>query len=183
MAVELFSRYAESTKATQRAALPYDAATMKKYRSFLKGKASDAPDASRSKGLLQDPSAPGEEEGGPFFVRDESEPVYTGFGLVKETETDGFIFGAITNYLEPDSEDGCTYGDGYIQAPDGSRAGIVWDVSDEPTVSTIIEPEERRWGVYAVEFPKPIKTTDDLVYNFGSVLPLLRQIYEDLKRS
>lgn len=81
-----------------------------------------------SKRLLQDPSAPPSKKGQPFFIRNEGEQVYTGFPLIPETETDGFIYGAITDFLEPDSEEGCTSGDAYVQAPDGSRAGIDWVV-------------------------------------------------------
>lgn len=135
----------------------------------------------RSKGLLQDHKAPLPKKGHPFFIRNEGEKVYTGFPLIQETETDGFIFGAISDFLEPDSEEGCTTGDGYVQAPDGSRAGIVWQIypNGEKRFTILSESDEKRWGVFNIGFPKPIKTLDDLIDNFKQVLPLIKKHYED----
>ncbi|MGD6844614.1 hypothetical protein ACQCVH_19135 [Bacillus infantis] len=67
--------------------------------------------------------------------------------LILETETDGFIYGEITDHFDFDEEEGCTFGDGFVHAPNGSRAGVVWTVSDEPYLKTCIEPEDDRWGV------------------------------------
>jgi hypothetical protein len=131
-----------------------------------------------SKRLLKDKSRKKE----PFFLREEGEIVYTGFPLISETETEGFIYGAITDFLEPDTEEGCIAGDGYIQAPDGSRAGLVWQVSDKIEVKILEKPNLSRWGVYSVNFPKPIKTKDDLVFNFREVLPLLIEKYKHIKK-
>lgn len=103
--------------------------------------------------------------------------VYSGFPLVMETETDGFIYGEITDHFNFDyeEEEHCTSGEGFVQAPDGSRAGIIWDIEDEPYLSVCIEPEDDRWGVYNIGFVKPIKTLDDLIYNFITVLPLIKE--------
>ena len=60
-----------------------------------------------------------------FLSRPEGAPVYHGFVLVEETRTDGWCFGAITAFEEPE---GCKAGDGFVVAPDGSRAGLVWEV-------------------------------------------------------
>lgn len=118
--------------------------------------------------------------GKPYFIREKEEQVYTGFPLIPETETDGFIFGAITDFLEPDSKEGCTTGDGYIQAPDGSRAGIIWQVfpNREKKIAISMKPDEKRWGVYNVGFPKPITSLTDLIYNFKEILPLFKKEYE-----
>ena len=45
----------------------------------------------------------------------------------------------------------------------------------------VAPPEEGRWGVYAVWFPRIIRTVDDLVFNFRFVLPSLRKKYEEIK--
>ncbi|MFF2755811.1 3-deoxy-8-phosphooctulonate synthase [Psychrobacillus sp. NPDC058041] len=110
-------------------------------------------------------------------------PVYSGFPLVMETETDGFIYGEITDHFNFEYEEGkfCTSGDGFVQAPDGNKAGIIWDVEDEPYLSVCIEPEEDRWGVYNVGFVKPIQTMDDLIYNFKKVLPFIKEAYYKAK--
>ncbi|MGG4196419.1 hypothetical protein SAMN04488689_105411 [Paenibacillus sp. cl6col] len=42
---------------------------------------------------------------------------YDGFSLIKETETDGFIYGEITDHLHYDDDVGCLTGDGFVQAP------------------------------------------------------------------
>ncbi|EPY04313.1 hypothetical protein PAALTS15_25739, partial [Paenibacillus alvei TS-15] len=102
---------------------------------------------------------------------------YDGFPLIIETETDGFIYGEITDHLHYDDDVGCLTGDGFVQAPDGSRAGVIWQVEDIVSVSVCIEPEEDRWGVYNVWFDRPIKTTADIVHNFRNVLPLLKEAY------
>ncbi|WCN38807.1 3-deoxy-8-phosphooctulonate synthase [Aneurinibacillus uraniidurans] len=109
--------------------------------------------------------------------------VYNGFPLMMETETDGYIYGEITDHFNFDYEEdeSCTSGDGFVQAPDGSRAGIIWGVEEEPYLSVCIESEEDRWGVYNVGFVKPIKTIDDLIFNFKTVLPLIKGAYNSAK--
>jgi hypothetical protein len=112
-----------------------------------------------------------------FLSRPEGSPVYHGFGLVEETRTDGWYFGAITAFEDPD---GCEWGDGFVVAPDGKRAGIVWEVGDGE-IQEVLPPDETRWGVYAVWFPLVVRTVDDLVFNFRHVLPELQRKYEQNK--
>lgn len=114
-----------------------------------------------------------------FLLAPEDAPVYYGFPLIKETNREGFVFGAITDFLEPDCEEGCTFGDGFIQAPDGSRAGLIWITSSEPYLRTKIEAEADRWGVFEVGFIQPIKKLDDLIINFETVLPLIKEKYRE----
>ncbi|MBY6036999.1 3-deoxy-8-phosphooctulonate synthase [Fictibacillus nanhaiensis] len=104
--------------------------------------------------------------------------VYHKNSLILETETDGFTYGEITDHFDFDEEEGCTFGDGFVQAPNGSRAGLIWDVSEKPYLYTCIEPKDDRWGVYNVGFVKPIKTTEDLIFNFKSVLPMIKEAYD-----
>ena len=112
-----------------------------------------------------------------FLSRPEGAPVYHGFPIVEASCTDGWCFGAITEF---DVADGCDSGDGYVVAPDGSRAGLVWDVGQEPT-QQILPPDDERWGVYAVWFPRVVTCVDDLVFNFRAVLPDLKAIYQRVK--
>ena len=112
-----------------------------------------------------------------FLSRPEGAPVYHGFVLVEETRTDGWCFGAITAFEEPP---GCEAGDGFVVAPDGSRAGIVWEVGDQE-MQEVLSPDEGRWGVYAVWFPRVVKTAEDLAFNFPHVLPELKKKYEKIK--
>lgn len=126
------------------------------------------------KTMLQDPTAKSQTPGEPAFLsRPEGAPVYHGFPLVEETRTDGWCFGAITAFEDPEGSD---YGDGFVVAPDGSRAGLMWAVGDFPIRETLA-PDERRWGVYEVAFPKLVRTVEDLVDCFRSVLPDLQRIH------
>jgi hypothetical protein len=109
--------------------------------------------------------------------RPEGAPVYHGFVLVEETRTDGWCFGAITAFEEPE---GCEAGDGFVVAPDGSRAGLVWEVGAQG-IQEVLSPDEGRWGVYAVWFPRAVKTAEDLAFNFRHVLPELKKKYEEIK--
>ena len=98
-------------------------------------------------------------------------PVYHGFPIVEETRIDGWVFATISDYVDIN---GCDWGDAFVIAPDGTRAGIVWQVDDfEPQV--VCPPEKSRWGVYAFAYPTPIRTTADFVKMCHSFLPELRR--------
>jgi hypothetical protein len=75
-----------------------------------------------------------------------------------------------------------TGGDGFVVAPDGRRAGIVWEVG-EGDIPLVAPPDESRWGVYAVWFPRMVRTVDDLVFNFRQVLPELKKRYQDVSQN
>jgi len=122
------------------------------------------------------PRTPGQAA---FLSKPEGAPVYYGFPLIEETRTDGWCFGAITEFIDPD---GCREGDGFVEAPDGSRAGLVWSVGNF-SPKEISPPQKSRWGVYAVSFPKPIFRTDDLVAAFRTLLPNLKEIFEKVSKS
>jgi hypothetical protein len=120
-----------------------------------------------------DPNVP------PFVAPPEGAPVYYGFPTVPESETDGWIYGAITDYNTEEPE---TEGDGFVVAPDGSRAGIVWS-TDSPDFYEISPPDDKRWGVYGVRFLRPVSSIEDLVLNFRAILPRLKEKYEELKKN
>ena len=111
-----------------------------------------------------------------FLSRPEDAPVYHGFGVLDETRTDDWCFGAITEF---ESAEGCEWGDGFVVAPDGRRAGIVWEVG-EGDLQTVLPPDKSRWGVYAVWFPRMVRTIDDLAFNFRYVLPELKKKYAEV---
>ena len=113
-----------------------------------------------------------------FLARPEGAPVYHGFPLIEATETEGWYFGAITELVG----EGIEYGDGFVQSPDGSRAGLVWQVG-EGQIETVCESSEDRWGVYSVWFRRPIHQIEDLVKNFRDILPELKRIHERVRRS
>jgi hypothetical protein len=113
-----------------------------------------------------------------FLSRPRGAPAYHGFPVIEETRTsDGWVFGAITAFMDPD---GCDAGDGFVEAPDGSRAGLVWEVGNGES-ATILPPDEERWGVYAVSFPRAVRDLEDLSANFRAVLPFLREQFRTVR--
>ena len=99
-----------------------------------------------------------------------------GFPLVEETRTDGWCYGAITVFNEPECHpNGCESGDGYVEAPDGSRIRLLWTTGTFPAkwVPPLFDQGN---AVYEVAFPKPVKNLHDLVECFRSVLPQLQTI-------
>lgn len=94
--------------------------------------------------------------------------IYHGFVVVPETYIEGWVLGEISEYI------GNEIGDGFVVAPDGSRAGLVWEIG-EGELQQILPPDKERWGVYAIWFPHEMRTMADVVRNFHSVLPILKQ--------
>lgn len=111
-----------------------------------------------------------------FLARPDGAPVYHGFPVIPETATDGWVYGAITDFLTPE---GAEAGDGFVVAPDGRRAGLVWEVA-RGTFAEIRPPEPERWGVYAVWFPKPVRSVTDLTDCFRHILPDLKAVHARL---
>jgi hypothetical protein len=107
------------------------------------------------------------------MTTDMTSPLYHGYAVVRETCTDGWCLGSLTEFEDPA---GCTSGDAFVVAPDGSRAGLVWEVGSEP-IQEILAPDSERWGVYAIWFPSPTRTVEDLVNNFRFILPQLKEAH------
>jgi hypothetical protein len=125
------------------------------------------------KRILTDPAAESADPSLPaFLARPSGAPVYHGFPILAESETDGWLLGVITAYEDPR---GCKHGDAFVVAPDGTRAGLVWTAGQVGT-DTLGAPDARRWGVYAVGFPEIIRNTDDIISAFRRVLPDLQAI-------
>jgi len=105
--------------------------------------------------------------------------VYHGFSVLPDSERDGFAFGMISGLHTIGPTRG---GDAFVIAPNGTRAGIVWEVGDgEPSV--VCPPSATRWGVYSVYFEGPILSQADLVKQLHSVLPILKAYYAAATKS
>lgn len=130
--------------------------------------------------ILTDPDAKSADASLPaFLARPEGAPVYHGFPLIPESMTDGWCLGAISHFEYPE---GCVAGDAFVVAPDGSRAGLVWDVRNGP-LEQILAPDQGRWGVFQVYFPRAVRTRDDFVACFRAILPELKAAYEKARRA
>lgn len=112
-----------------------------------------------------------------FIARPADAPVYHGFPLLPGSEKDGFVFGVIT---DPKGDEPVPWGDAYVVAPDGTRAGIVWSM-DGSDMKVVCPPEPGRWGVYAFRFKHPVRSDADLVKNLHEVLPRLKQLYAEAR--
>ena len=124
------------------------------------------------KPLRVDSSAESASPDLPAFVsRPGGAPVYYGFTIIEESRIDGWVFGRVNDYEDPN---GCEWGDAFVVAPDGTRAGIVWQVDNfEPQV--VCAPGKERWGVYGFAYPTAVRTTADFVKMCHSFLPELRR--------
>jgi hypothetical protein len=124
----------------------------------------------------EDPSAVSARPGLPAFLAPPAgAPAYYGFPLLPQSERDGFVFGVITS-----PRPGATWGDAYVVAPDGSRAGIVW-VTKGPVTEVVLAPEPTRWGVYQFHFEPPVDSDADLVQRLHAILPRLKELYAAAK--
>ena len=126
--------------------------------------------------LSLDPAARSSDEGTPaFLARPEGAPAYHGFTVLEGVEVEGFRLGTISA-LGPDHG-----GDAFIIAPDGSRAGLVWEVGESRAVREVSAFDAERWGVWAVEFARPMGSRDDAQRNLDHILPALRPKWEAWK--
>jgi hypothetical protein len=109
-----------------------------------------------------------------FIARPAGAPIYHGFQILSDVVVEGFIFGKITDFeTEP-----CDEGDAFIVAPDNSRAGLVWEVSDARYLREICPPSPDRWGVWGVSFPNAMTSRENVRKNLESVLPELKKHWE-----
>jgi hypothetical protein len=110
-----------------------------------------------------------------FLARPEGSPVYHGFPILDGVEVDGFRLGMITDFLsEPDNE-----GDAFVVAPDGSRAGLIWEAeAAEPYFEEMVPPDEGRWGVFAVGLRGPLRDVETARACLGELVPELRRRWE-----
>ena len=122
----------------------------------------------------EDPGAVSAISGLPAFIaRPADAPAYYGFPLLPDSEKDGFIFGVITSSR---TDAPPSWGDAYVVAPDGTRAGIVW-VMKGPVTEVVFAPEPGRWGVYQFVFEHPVRSDADLIRNLHAILPRLKQLH------
>jgi hypothetical protein len=127
------------------------------------------PVAFDSEAASADPELPG------FIARPPGSPVYHGFPILADVTVDGFQLGVISDF---EAEDNPTGGDAFVVAPDGSRAGLVWQRAPRPYAREVLPLEPDRWGVWAVGFPYPMQTRTDARRNLAAVLPLLQEQWE-----
>jgi hypothetical protein len=125
--------------------------------------------------LATDPTASSASDAEPAFVaRPEGAPVYHGFSMLEGVLIDGFAFGLITDSIAQPA----THGDAFVIAPDGSRAGLVWEIAEKTYFEPMIGPDARRWGVFSVGTKHGPTTIDEARLFLAEILPSLRREWE-----
>jgi len=115
-----------------------------------------------------DPSLPA------FLARPEGAPVYHGFPVLADVVVDGFTLGLISDSFASRSG----WGDAFVIAPDGRRAGLVWESGGERYFQILSGAEPGRWGVFGVGTEHaPTSTTDALLF-LRELAPRLREEWE-----
>ncbi|MGB8473938.1 MAG: hypothetical protein WCE61_07640 [Candidatus Acidiferrum sp.] len=110
-----------------------------------------------------------------FTAKPEGAPVYHGFQVLEDVVVDGFQFGKITDFEAEPSQGG----DAFVVAPDDSRAVLVWEVTGKVSMTEISPLEPGRWGVWAVSFPNPMNSRENVRRNLELILPTLKQRWEE----
>jgi hypothetical protein len=108
-----------------------------------------------------------------FIARPAAAPAYYGFPLLPDSGKDGFVFGVITRSR---TDAPASWGDAYVVAPDGTRAGIVWRMKG-PVTEVVFPPDAGRWGVYQFLFEHPVRSDADLIRNLHAILPRLKELH------
>jgi hypothetical protein len=137
-------------------------------------------DARNGRPLRLDPSAESRDPDLPaLLARPPGAPVYHGFPVIESSIVDGFKLGMITDFVAaPD-----TAGDGFVIAPDGSRAGLVWESETAFYATGVLAPDSERWGVWAVGVPLPLRTEGDARPFMEALVPELRSRWERWRAS
>lgn len=129
--------------------------------------------------LAIDPKAKSASVSEPAFIaRPIGATVYYGFPTL-DVVIEGFTLGKITDFEAERSRDG----DALVIAPDDSRAGLVWEISDVPYFREVCPLEPERWGVWEVSFPFPMNSRENAARNLAFVLPQLKQKWEEWRRT
>ncbi len=126
--------------------------------------------------LSLDPLAEGDSQTEPAFIaRPAGVPVYHGFEVLSDVVVLGFTFGKITDF----EIETCHEGDAFVVAPDNSRAGLAWEISDKSYFQEISTPEAERSGVWGVSFLNAMTSRENVRKNLESILPEFRKRWEE----
>ena len=92
-----------------------------------------------------------------------------------DIDIQGFSFGLISDFFnDPTASD---QGDGFVVAPDGARAGIVWKL-DKPYVFRMVEDTNNRWGVWLAGIDEPLIDRESAERVFTGIVTELRPHWE-----
>lgn len=109
-----------------------------------------------------------------FIARPEGAPAYHGFPVLEDVEVDGFTLGLISDSLSTQS----SWGDAFVVAPDGRRAGLVWEAGQDRRFERLVPADADRWGVFGVATDHtPISNAEARLF-LGELVARLRVEWE-----
>jgi hypothetical protein len=114
-----------------------------------------------------------------FLARPSHAPAYHGFRVLSDVAVDGFTFGAITDFETQESNEG----DAFVVAPDNSRAGLVWEISNKQVFTEVCPMTVNRWGVWEVSFPFEMTSRENARMNLEDILPKLKPKWEQWRQT
>jgi hypothetical protein len=113
-----------------------------------------------------------------FLARPDGAPVYHGFRVLSDVAVDGFSFGVISDFEAQESNEG----DAFVVAPDNSRAGLVWEISDQQVFTEVCPMTAHRWGVWEASFPFGMTSRENARMNLEAILPKLKPKWEQWRQ-
>ena len=108
----------------------------------------------------------------PFMSPPKGSEPYHGFKVLQNVTHEGFTFGAITDFVK---RPGLLTGDAFIVAPDGSRAGLEWRLTNEVYLLEMAMYNDARWGVWMAGIRHPMIDEDAALANLVELVPLLSE--------
>lgn len=109
-----------------------------------------------------------------FIARPKGAPVYHGFTVVPDVTVDGFVLGLISDSFASPSD----WGDAFVIAPDGRRAGLVWSIEGGRYFNVLLPPDATRFGVFGVGTEHAPTSTENARLFLQEILPRIRQEWE-----
>lgn len=91
-------------------------------------------------------------------------------------EWKGFVFDVVTPL-----DQGRETGAGFLQGPDGSKAGVQWELVESPYIMRLEGPVEGSWGLYRVGFTRPVGSAADVAANLEPLWPKFKVLYDRIR--
>jgi hypothetical protein len=100
----------------------------------------------------------------------DTETAYASFPVIEGACCAGFRLGLITESYGTSA----SWGDAFVVAPDGSRAGLVWEVAEVPYFTRVSPATDNRWGVFGVGVPVGPTSTETARRSLESLVASLQ---------
>ncbi|MBN8702018.1 MAG: hypothetical protein J0M08_03075 [Bacteroidetes bacterium] len=105
---------------------------------------------------------------------------YINYPVLQELSEEGFYVGAITDFMESDSAQGCSIGEAFIVGKEGYILKINYEVSDvkkQYFSDRTTDLRENTIGVLNTTIPFEIDSKETFISVFKYLLPVLKRYY------